>query len=78
MITTMCVQYRLQQGYTVVTKYLLKERERRESGKKENRRMKKGLQVGCFFFLVSTRNYFGKISNIENIRHSEQVDGFHI
>lgn len=78
MITAACVQYRVQQGHTVATKYLLKERERRESGRKEKRRkerVKKGLQVVFFF---STRNYFGKIANIENFRHSEQVDGFHI
>lgn len=77
MITTVCVQCWIQQGHTVGIKYLLKERERRESGKKEKRRKerkKKGLQVSFF----STRNYFGKIANIENIRHFEQVDGFHI
>lgn len=51
MITAACVQYRVQQGHTVATKYLLKERERRESGRKEKRRkerVKKGLQVVFF------------------------------
>lgn len=76
MITTVCVQYQVQQGHTVVTKYLLKERERRVSGRKKKRKNEKRT-ANCFFFF-STGNYFGKIANIENIRHSEQVDGFHI